>query len=591
MIKILRVYKDLNFFLGKKIANRLIYLLVILLITSIVEMATLSLFPIYISLLLDKGNIQEVMGYDINNINFFMPLSSTLLNFSLILIICLFFKIIFILFSYYYELTMMKKIKSAASDKLYANYINRSFSYFININSSIIYRVIIQDVNEAAAYISSITTLVREFFILTIITSLLLIYNAEVALISIIVFSLLGSIFYFSTTFALKKNALIRVAAAKKKISMVSEMFNGIKEIKVFFKENFFIGKFSKANNDFENSIFFRDLLTKTPKLFFEFLAVSLLVLITFFFLYSGNNSEAILPLLGLLTICVIRLVPVFSSINSSLTYLRSHKISYENLINELNNFSNTKLDNRNLLENNSNKHENPNILVKIKDMNFKYNKDQDLILKNISIDIKKNEIIGLMGKSGSGKTTLINLILGLLKKQSGEYYLKKKAIISYVPQDIYILDSSLKENIAFGIEKNLINEQKISECIERSQLKELINNKNLGEDTTTGEKGSKFSGGERQRVGIARALYNNSSLLIFDEATNALDTQTENEIIKTLLGLKNKLSIIIVSHHLSSLKICDKIYYLNEGKIKDEGNLSELLIRYPHLKENNEKN
>jgi len=223
--------------------------------------------------------------------------------------------------------------------------------------------------------------------------------------------------------------------------------------------------------------------------------------------------------------------------------------------------------------------------------MNFKYNKDQDLILKNISIDIKKNEIIGLMGKSGSGKTTLINLILGLLKKQSGEYYLKKKAIISYVPQDIYILDSSLKENIAFGIEKNLINEQKISECIERSQLKELINNKNLGEDTTTGEKGSKFSGGERQRVGIARALYNNSSLLIFDEATNALDTQTENEIIKTLLGLKNKLSIIIVSHHLSSLKICDKIYYLNEGKIKDEGNLSELLIRYPHLKENNEKN
>ena len=121
--------------------------------------------------------------------------------------------------------------------------------------------------------------------------------------------------------------------------------------------------------------------------------------------------------------------------------------------------------------------------------------------------------------------------------------------------------------------------------------MKELINNKNLGEDTTTGEKGSKFSGGERQRVGIARALYNNSSLLIFDEATNALDTQTENEIIKTLLGLKNKLSIIIVSHHLSSLKICDKIYYLNEGKIKDEGNLSELLIRYPHLKENNEKN
>ena len=136
-----------------------------------------------------------------------------------------------------------------------------------------------------------------------------------------------------------------------------------------------------------------------------------------------------------------------------------------------------------------------------------------------------------------------------------------------------------------------MIDDSKINECIEKSQLGELVKNKHLGSETITGEKGSKFSGGERQRVGIARSLYKNASILIFDEATNALDTQTENEIIKTLISLKDKLSIIIISHHHSTLKFCDKIYYLDNGNIKDEGKLSDLLNKYPLLQENNEQN
>lgn len=590
MKKFIQIYFDLKNILGKDISNRLVLLLFIILISSLVEMLTLSLFPVYIGLLLGQSRFQEVLGYDLNNINVFMPLSSTLLNFGLILIICLSIKISLVLFNYYYELNIMRIIKTRASDKLYKNYINRSYSYFINTNSSIIYRVVVQDVNEAAAYIYSLMTLTRELFILFVISTLLIMYNPEIALFSIILFSVLGSIFYFSTTLAIKKNAVKRVAAAKKKISMVSEMFNGIKEVKVFFKENFFIRQFSQANVDFENSLFLRDLITKTPKLFFEFLAVSLLVIITFIFLFTGSNSETVIPLLGLLTVCVMRLVPLFSSINSSLTYLKSHKISYNNLVNELTNSNQTSEYIESSNESLSERKFDPQILVDLQNVCFNYNKKDSLVLSNINMKINKNEIIGIVGKSGSGKTTLVNLILGLLKIKSGQFYKKKNSFISYVPQDIYILDSSLKENIAFGVQKELIDEKKVSDCIEKSQLKDLINYKQLGIESLTGEKGSKFSGGEKQRIGIARALYNNSSLLIFDEATNALDTQTEKEIISTISQLKNKFSIIMISHHLSSLKICDKIFYLDNGKIKDEGNLNDFLVKYPYLQENNEK-
>ncbi len=590
MKKIFQIYFDIKNILGKDISNSMIFLFIIILMSSLTEMFTLSLFPIYIGLLLGQSKFQEVLGYDLNNINNFMPLSSTILNFGLILISCLLIKISFVLFTYYYELNILRKIKTRASNQLYENYIKRSYSYFINTNSSLIYRVIVQDVNEAAAYIYSFITLTRELFILLVISILLILYNPQIALFSIIVFSILGSLFYLSTTLAIKKNAAKRVAAAKKKISMVSEMFNGIKEVKVFFKEKFFVNQFSKANVDFENSLFLRDLITKTPKLFFEFLAVSLLVLITFIFMFQSSNSEALIPLLGLLTVCVMRLVPLFSSINSSLTYLKSHQISYTNLINELTNSSITQPHIEKNYNSFSGRQLDSDVLVDLKDVGYKYNTKDNLVLSDINMQIKKNEIIGIVGKSGSGKTTLVNLILGLLKIKTGDLYRKKGSIISYVPQDIYILDCSLKENIAFGVQKELIDDIKVSECIEKSQLKALVKDKRLGIDSLTGEKGSKFSGGEKQRIGIARALYNNSSLLVFDEATNALDTQTEKEIISTLTNLKNKLSIVMISHHLSSLKICDKIFYLDNGKIKDEGNLQEFLIKYPFLQNINEK-
>ena len=238
MKKFIQIYFDLKNILGKDISNRLVLLLFIILISSLVEMLTLSLFPVYIGLLLGQSRFQEVLGYDLNNINVFMPLSSTLLNFGLILIICLLIKISLVLFNYYYELNIMRKLKQ----RLQINYIkiiNRSYSYFINTNSSIIYRVIVQDVNEAAAYIYSLMTLTRELFILFVISTLLIMYNPEIALFSIILFSVLGSIFYFSTTLAIKKTQLKELQQQRKKFQWFLKCLTASKKLKSFLKKIF----------------------------------------------------------------------------------------------------------------------------------------------------------------------------------------------------------------------------------------------------------------------------------------------------------------------------------------------------------------
>jgi len=203
---------------------------------------------------------------------------------------------------------------------------------------------------------------------------------------------------------------------------------------------------------------------------------------------------------------------------------------------------------------------------------------------------VNKGEMIGVIGKSGSGKTTLINIILGLLHPKSGAISIdgsnqsKETTSISYVPQDIFLLDDTLRRNIAFGEEEEEINNDKVIKCIEEAKLTKLINKNDKGIDMIVGERGTKLSGGERQRLGIARALYKDPAILVLDEATSSLDYETENEIVNSIANIKGKQTIIIVAHRLSTVQICNRVLLMENGKIKDVGDLNQLLKKYPEI-------
>ena len=227
---------------------------------------------------------------------------------------------------------------------------------------------------------------------------------------------------------------------------------------------------------------------------------------------------------------------------------------------------------------------------LEINNMSFKYH-ERSKPLNSISMKVKKNSIAGIIGRSGAGKSTLINIILGLFGQDKGEIKIntiKKKElfddkIIAYVPQDILILDDKLKNNIAFGIEEELINNQRVLEVIKLSGLNNFFIKNNSDLNISLGELGVKISGGEKQRIGIARALYFRPEILILDESTSSLDNETENAILGEILKLKN-ITIIMISHRLSTLKICDKIHYIEKGIFKDIDTLENLKNKYPEI-------
>ena len=278
-------------------------------------------------------------------------------------------------------------------------------------------------------------------------------------------------------------------------------------------------------------------------------------------------------------------MLPAFTAMSSALYYIRYIKISFDHIIDQIIE-NKDRLDDSETLSRKFFKLKDK--IISIQNLEFNYKKDSKIkSISNINFEISKGEFIGIIGKSGAGKSTLINLILGLLKKNNGEIIFDNEIqnaenLISYVPQDIYLLDDTIRKNIAFGESSDQINDEKVNEVIDSSGLRPLLDKNEQGINLVLGERGIRLSGGEKQRVGIARALYKNPKILILDEATSSLDTLTEREIISSVNKLKNKITIIIVTHRLNTVKNCEKILLLDNGRAIDFGSLDHLKNKYP---------
>jgi ATP-binding cassette, subfamily B, bacterial PglK len=226
---------------------------------------------------------------------------------------------------------------------------------------------------------------------------------------------------------------------------------------------------------------------------------------------------------------------------------------------------------------------------IKLNNLNFRYTKDSPWILKNVNLSLKKGEHIGFMGVTGSGKSTLLDIIMGLLSATEGDLNVDNQTIniqnrrswqahIAHVPQNIYLSDSTIEENIAFGIAKELIDHQRVKKAAQQAQISQLIEQWKGGYQTFVGERGIRLSGGQRQRIGIARALYKQANVLIFDEATSALDNETEQVVMDAIEGLDKELTILIIAHRLTTLKGCDKIVKLGKNNVIDILSYKEVL-------------
>ena len=341
------------------------------------------------------------------------------------------------------------------------------------------------------------------------------------------------------------------------------------------WKQKSFTNKF--YNNQFMvlNATKNHSFITSLPRLWFEIIALSGLVIMIFLMLIDGQKINNIFPTLSLFAVAAIRILPGIHKVIHSIQVIQYTKPSLDVIYMEFKNFkikSQENYINKNVqyLSDINKKTFFDFKKIKLDNLTFKYPNTDNIILNNINISIDKNSSIGIIGESGAGKSTLVDIFLGLLEPQDGKILVDNINIrsdlkswqinIGYVPQFVFLSDDSIENNIAFGVSNNDINHKKILECLEMAQLTEFINSLTSGVKTIVGEHGARLSGGERQRIGIARSLYNNPDILVFDEATSSLDNKTEKNFIEVVRELQKNKTIIIISHRLSSVKYCNKI-------------------------------
>lgn len=476
----------------------------------------------------------------------------------------------------YLRQKLIKDINDGLSEKIFKKYLNKNFLFFIDSNSSKFISNIILEVDKFAyRLVDSLFYLLADLAIILIVLSYLLYAYFLPAVIFFLITLIFFGFFFKVYRASYKELGEIKTLHDKEKINQLQNSFYVIQTIKLENLENYFLNKFKVATTQSSKSTFTMQFISELPKNLIEVAMLLIVAVIIGLLFYSFNLSKhEVLSILGLFVFAMFRLLPSSNRVLYSINNIRYYFLTTDTLKKQLEDNDSGNIEKI--------KHETENDFIfkksiQIKQMSFSYNNNVE-ILKNINLEIKKNETIGIKGHSGAGKSTLLNIICGLLTPSSGQILLDNNDIsqvyrsyqrkIGYVPQKIYLVDDSIIKNIIFGQSKKEFDYNLFDNVIKKSNLKEFIDNLKDKEDTIIGERGSKLSGGQQQRIGIARALYKEPEIIIFDEATNALDANSENEILKTINALKKDNTIIIVSHKDSVLDYCDKIFEIKNKTI-----------------------
>jgi ABC-type bacteriocin/lantibiotic exporter with double-glycine peptidase domain len=376
-------------------------------------------------------------------------------------------------------------------------------------------------------------------------------------------------LFYFFTRKKIYEYGLVRTSTTSKKLKIIQESFGGIKDIKLKSSESFFINLYKLFLKKFTTAVYIQQTIIDSPRIVIEFIFIVILSITLLFYISEKYDLLQLLPIIGLYAVTSFRVIPSVLKILNYFQQIKGLKPSLEILDKE---FKGLKFDEE--IKDSSFEDFNFNKNIKVVNVNFAYN-EKNNVLKDFSLNIKKNSCLGITGKSGEGKSTLADLIMGIISPDNGQILVDDQDIkknikgwqknIGFVSQSIFLLDSSIKENIAFGVKKENVNKDLVHKALEDAQIKDFIFTLKDGIETEVGERGLRLSGGQIQRIGIARELYRKPSLLILDEATSGLDQETENEFLECLEKIRNKMTIIIVSHRKNTLKNCDEIIEISK--------------------------
>lgn len=580
-----KIYKKMMVLLDRKQKRRMTLLVFIMLIGAALETLGVAMIIPVMNVVLEENAVEKHKYLQVICRIFSINNTKTLVIFVMTAMVAIFaIKNIFLYFQQKVQLKFVYTNQFATSRRMMINFMQRPYEYYLNADTAVIQRNITSDVNNMYGLILALLQLISE----------------GIVFVCLITVSILKDVWMTVTVSSLLFIVLLIIKCVLKPVmrrageenqeyysglfKWIEQSVMGIKEIKVTAKEHYFINEYAKCGNGYVSAVQRYSLYNATPRLLIETVAIAGMILYMTVQLLRGVGVAEIIPQIGLLAVVATRLVPCANRINNHLNSIAYFEPFFmgvsDNLQEEIRDenidYSSETYNKRIDTDKLEIKHK-----IELKNITYKYPNTETLIFDNANMEIPIGKSIGIVGTTGSGKTTVVDILLGLLKLQSGEiladgvkvteHYREWLKNIGYIPQMIFMIDSTIRKNVAFGYADEDIDDDRVWEALKEAQLDEFVRSLPAGLDTCIGERGIRISGGQRQRISIARALFEDPEVLILDEATSALDNDTEAAIMESINRLHGRKTLIIIAHRLQTIEKCDIVYRVQDTKVVRE--------------------
>ena len=577
----LKILKKINVLMDKKQKKSMLGLLCMMVIAAFLETVTVLMVMNVVQLIVDPATLEQGDTYKM--ICKILNLNGTV-QFSVLAILFLIFLYItksafqFIMQRSLYRFVYSNQFKTAAN--LMKNFVKRDYEYYLNAETSVIQRSITADVSNMYALIQSVLQIASEVVVaLFLVVALAMkdpVMTIIIGVLLVVTLVVIKSIIKPIMNRTGKENQDYGASM----FSWIAQTIQGIKDIKVAGKEQYFINEYCKVGEGYVKAMERFSLFNNTPKLLIETVCMAGLLGYIMVLIVTGSNVSGMISLFAAFGIAAMRLLPAASRINNQMTSMAFNEPFFFNVSDNL--VEETNEENTDISYAVVAKEKLPVMkAVHLEDITYHYPNSDKLIFNHASVSFPIGKSIGVVGASGAGKTTIIDILLGLLKLQTGkvkaddvdiqEHYREWLANVGYIPQMIFLLDADIRKNVAFGVPEEEIDEERLWYALKEAQLDDFVKTLPEGVNTGIGERGIRLSGGQRQRIGIARALYNDPEVLILDEATSALDNDTEAAIMDSINRLHGKKTLIIIAHRLQTIEKCDMVFRVEDGAIVKE--------------------